>query len=178
MKKNIIALSLAFAFLFQGTAAHALSCLPQDMYLETVIKEGVEQVYIGTATAVKNHTQVVTVTEALQGWVAPKVWVEHNYSDDWKYFCSNGPAKAGVPTIFISTINEFGTFTVQQTLTVDSAEGKAFLNALEKADVDAGITEATPLDRANELRDSFERIIKALKGMFEEWKYWNAESKK
>ncbi len=178
MRKNIIALSLALAFLLPGSSAEALSCVPLDMYLESVIKDGEAHIYIGTATAVKNHTQVVTVTKPLQGWVAPKIWVEHNYSNDWQYFCSNGPSKAGKSTIFFSTINKYGTFTVQQTLDVDSTEGKAFLETIEKADIDAGITEAKPADRADEVRQSIDRLVKALLQMFEEWKYWHSESKK
>lgn len=66
MRKVVVipALALVFAFMAAAPQAHALSCLPLDMYLDTVVNEegGETLVFTGTATKVtKDHTQVVTV---------------------------------------------------------------------------------------------------------------------
>lgn len=178
MRNRIIGLSLAFAFLFQASYASALSCLPIDMYLDTVVHDGTTMIFVGTATEVKNHNQVVTVTKAIQGWVAPKVWATHPYSTDWQYFCSNGPAKPGVPTVFLVTISEYGAFTVTQTLSLDSDLAKDLIADIGKSDdVDAGITEATPADRASELQQSIYDLMKVIINMFAEFRYWQNEAK-
>jgi hypothetical protein len=183
MKKIIIA---AIAFVMVGQAylfahnAHALSCLPLDMYLETVLKEegGETTVFVGTATAVTaDHTQVVTVSDAVKGWVAPKVWLTHPYSTDWQYFCSNGPAKAGESTLFFVTIDPYGSFTAVHTLPADSAEAKEFIKDAEAAKIDAGITEATASERANEVSESIKSLLTALVNLFKEFGYWQSESK-
>lgn len=178
MRNSIIALSLAVVFLSNASNASALSCLPTDMYLDTVVGDGTTQVFIGTATAVKNHTQVVTVTKALQGWVAPKIWITHPWSSDWQYFCSSGPSKPGVSTVFLVTIDQYGAFTVTQTLPADSVLAKDLIADIEKADdVDAGITEATPADRASELQQAIYDLMKVLLNMFAEFRYWQSEAK-
>lgn len=178
MRKTIITLGLGLALLSSGVQnAHALSCLPIDMYLESVIGDETTQVFIGTATEVtKAHTQVVTVTKALQSWVAPKVWVEHPYSTDWKYFCSNGPAEAGEPTVFLTTLNEYGTYSVTQTLSPDSVEAKKLIKDLGNAeDAAAGITEATADERASEVLQTIQNVIKALINLFAEYRYWQSQ---
>jgi hypothetical protein len=175
MRKSIIALGLALVFQGNIASVYALSCLPTDMYLDTVVGDGTTQVFVGTATEVKNHTQVVTVTKALQGWVAPKVWVQHPWSSDWQYFCSNGPAKAGVPTVFLVTIDQYGSFTVSQTLPLDSDLAQGLIADIEdQDDVDAGITEATPEARASEMRQSIIDLMKALMSMIAELRYWKS----
>ncbi len=176
MQKGLIAIGLALMLFSGAGSAHALSCLPVEDYLNLVVTDEETQVFIGTATKVtSNHTQVVTVTKALKGWVAPKIWVEHQWSQDWQYFCSNGPAAEGKSTVFLTTINEFGVRTVTQTLPADSQMAKDFIADLEKADPDAGITEATGTDRASELRDSIYNLLKTLVNMFSELKYWETQ---
>jgi hypothetical protein len=148
------------------------------MYLDTVVGDGTTMVFTGTATEVKNHTQVVSVTKAHQGWVAPKVWVTHPWSTDWQYFCSNGPAKAGEPTVFLVTINEYGSFSVVQTLPANSDLAKELIANLEKnEDVDAGITEVSAADRASEMRQSIVDLMKALMNMLAELRYWQSEAR-
>jgi hypothetical protein len=176
MQKVLIALSFGFVVLFQAPQAHALSCLPVDMYLDSVVGDDTTQVFIGTATEVKNHAQVVTVSKALQGWVAPQVWVEHPYSTDWQYFCSNGPAVKGKETIFLTMIDENNVRTVTQTVAVDSELGKDLIKMLEKESVDAGITEATSVERAEELKQSIVELLKVLVGMLRELAYWQNTS--
>jgi hypothetical protein len=175
MKKNFIAFGLAVVFMASAPTASALSCLPTDMYLDTIVGDGTTQVFVGTATEVKNHTQVVTVTKAHQGWVAPQVWVTHPWSSDWQYFCSNGPAKAGVPTVFIVSIDQYGSFSVNQTLPLDSDLAKNLIQDLNaREDVDAGITEVKPADRAGEMRQSIIDLMKALVNMLTELRYWES----
>lgn len=174
MYKNSIAFIIALAFMLPISSAHALSCLPIDMYLESVIGDETTLVFTGTATEAKNHAQVVTVTKAHQGWVAPKIWVNHPYSEDWKYFCSNGPAEANTPTIFFVTVDEFGSFSAVQTLKASSEQGKDFLADIAKAEVDAGITEATPQNRADELMLSMRDLMQKLLNMLAEFRYWEA----
>ena len=59
-----------------------------------------------------------------------------------------------------------------QTLAADSEAGKDFITMIEKEHVDAGITEATPQERANELKQSIIDLMKVLVGMFRELAYW------
>lgn len=177
MQKIIFGLIVVVALLvLNAPEASALSCLPEDEYLETVVGDESTLIFIGTATEVKNHTQVVTVTKALQGWVAPSLWVEHPYSNDWEYFCSRGPAKVDEKTIFLTRVNEYGAFSVSQTLPVSSDLAITLIDDLADAGVDAGITEATPEARASELRDVISNLIKALLNMLAELKYWESKS--
>lgn len=168
---------IALVFLVSAPAAHALSCLSLDMYLDAVVKEegGETLVFLGTATEVtKDHTQVVTVTDAKKGWVMQKMWVTHPYSNDWQYYCSNGPAKAGTPTLFLTTINEYGSFNVVQTLDPNSTEAKTFLKKLTDENVDAGITEATSAERKATVLESIKTLIAALGELIKEYAYWSS----
>lgn len=178
MKRNsIFGFGLIIAFLLSTSNVSALSCLPVDMYLDNVVGDETTQIFIGTATAVKNHTQVVTVSKAMQGWVAPSVWVAHPYSNDWQYFCSNGPAKVGESTVFLTTINEFGSYTVTQTLPENSSLAKNLIKNIEAEDeIEAGITESTPAERADSVRESIMNLIKALLSRLAELKYWESKS--
>jgi hypothetical protein len=174
MKKSIIAFSLGLALLLPVTSVQALSCLPVADYLETVVGDETTQVFIGTATAVENHTQVVKVTEALQGYVAPEVWVQHQYSTDWQYFCSNGPAAAGKSTIFLTTPNEYGARMVTQTIEVDSDSGKDFIAKFTAAEIEAGITEATEEERVMEIKQSIADLLKVVINLLQELRYWQS----
>ena len=169
--KKIILLSLSSLVIFLAPQAEALSCLPVDVYLEGVVGDDATQVFIGTATEVENHTQVVTVNESLQGWVAAELFVVHQYSDDWKYFCSNGPAVVGRETIFLTMVDQNSTRLVTQTLAADSKEGRDLIKMIKEEKVDAGITGATPAERASELRYSIIELIKVLVNMLLELKH-------
>jgi hypothetical protein len=177
MKNRNVLLALGFSFmvLFQASPAAALSCMPVDMYLESAVADDMTQIFIGKATAVKNHTQVVTVSDALQGYVAPQVWVEHNYSTDWQYFCSNGPAAEGKETIFVTTFDQYGTRMVAQTIAPESESGKKLLDLIEEKTVEAGITEATAEERATEVRQTIMDLVKVLMNKLAELKYWQSK---
>ena len=175
MKKIVVTLSLGLVILFQAPHAEALSCLPVDMYLESVVGDETTQVFIGTATEAKNHTQVVTVSEALQGWVGSKVWVEYPYSTDWQYFCSNGPATPGKTTVFITTFDQFGSQMVTQTLALDSDLSKDFVAMIEKKNLDAGINEVSAEGRAADVKQSIVDLLKVLVGKLQELKFWQNE---
>lgn len=182
MKKTIIALALAFALIAPAGGAHALSCVTLDMYLDHVLTDDTDGtfMFVGTATPVtKNHTQVVMVTKPLKGWVAPEMWIKHNWSQDWKYFCSNGPAKAGESTLFFVSIDPYGSFQGVQTLKADSAEAKAFIAKVEKKvpDTDRGITVATPADRATEVMDQIRILFEVILNMIQELNYWQSKAK-
>jgi len=174
MRKAIFIAAFMFALTMGAPGAQALSCVPLDMYLDKVLEGEVDTfVFVGTATKVtEDHTQVVTVTEALQGYVAPELWVKHHYDDTWQYFCSNGPADAGESTVFFMMIDEYGSFTVLQTLDADSKEAKAFVAELKDKDVDAGITEAKPQDREAEVLSSIQNFFAAFANLLKEFRYW------
>jgi len=174
---KIIGLGLVVAFALQATSASALSCLPIDMYLDTVVNDETTQIFIGTGTEVKDHTQVVTVSKVLQGWVTPTIWVEHPYSEDWKYFCSNGPSKAGEATVFLTTMNEYGAYTVMQTLPLNSDYAKDLIKDIEVVDdIEAGLSEGIPEERADSLKQSMINLIKVLMNMLVEFKFWESKS--
>jgi hypothetical protein len=179
MKKTILAFSLGLVLLAQASQVHALSCLPVDMYLDTVLTpEDGTFVFKGTATPMTaDHTQVVTITEAVKGWVPSKMWVTHNYSDDWKYFCSNGPAKVGEPTLFFATVDDYGTWQVVQTLPLTDTIAKTFLKEAADEDLEGGITEATAKARRDEMIDSIQTLIKKVMAMITELKYWETQAK-
>ncbi len=176
MKKALIAIGIGIVYLSNTTSVSALSCLPTDMYLDSVVGDEMTQVFIGTATEAKNHSQVVTITKALQGWVAPKVWVTHPWSSDWQYFCSSGPAKPNVSTVFLVTIDQYGAFTVTQTIPADSTFAKDLIADIENRNtIDAGITEVTPADRAMEMEQTIYDLMKVLLNMLAELRYWQSQ---
>ena len=175
MKKSIIALSLFSVMLLGAPQAQALSCLPVDMYLESVVEDDTTQVFIGTATEVKNHTQVVTVSKVLKGYVAEKVWVVHPYSTDWQYYCSNGPAPVGKATIFLTIYDENSAHSVTQTIAADSEQGKNLIATLVKENVEAGVVEVVAEDRVLELKRSIVELLQLLLNLFSEMQYWQSQ---
>ena len=175
MRNYIIGLSMAVGLIVYAPSTYALSCVPTDMYLDMVVGDETTIVFTGTATEVKNHTQIVTVTKAHQGWISPKAWVEHAYSTDWQYFCSNGPAKAGVSTVFLVTLDQNGSYTVMQTLQANSELAKDLIENIGDEEVDAGITEANAKDRAESIRESMNNLIKLLLNMLQELRYWEGQ---
>ncbi len=176
MRKSLLGIALIGAFLLNTSSASALSCLPIDMYLNSVVGDETTQIFVGTASPEKNHTQVVTVTKPLQGWIMNTVFVQHPWSNDWHYFCSNGPPTPGAQTIFLATLDEYGSYSVTQTLPVDSEYAQDLIEALEDGGAKAGVTEETPEERAQSVRQSIIELIRVLITMLTELSYWESKS--
>ncbi len=157
-------------------AAQALSCLPTADYLETVIDDGETIVFIGTSVARTDTnlytSEVVEVTEALQGYVEEELFVYHQKHPDWNYLCNAGPQAKDSTGVYVVQRDALGQYNVNQRLTLTEPIAKDFLEQLEDAGVEGMTFELSTTDQQNQifttLRELFERITKLLA----ELKYW------
>jgi hypothetical protein len=179
MKKSLSVAMLSLVLLgaaVHAPAAHALSCLPTADYLDTVINDGETIVFIGTSvdrTDTDAYTsEVIEVTEALQGYVEEELFVYHQKHPDWNYLCNAGPQAEGSTGLYVVQRDALGQYNVSQRLTLTEPIAKDFLEEIKDAEVEGMVSELTHTDQQNQifttLGELFERITKLLA----ELKYW------
>lgn len=177
MKKFFVA-SLALTFILSaGTErALALSCLPTDMYLKDVV--GNEEIVIFEATSLerieeKEHTvEVLTVTEAKQGWVEEKIFAYHEKSQDWGYLCNQGPQAEGSTSLYVAARNDQGQYSVYQRLELTDPLITSLEADLEAAEIEGGIGEISTNDRMNQIITGIQELFKQIGNLLKEYSYW------
>lgn len=176
--KNIIAVALMVGFLLPAGAerAAALSCLPVDMYLKDVI--GKEEVVIFEATSIdrieeSDYTaEVLTVTDAHQGWVENKLFVYHEKHPDWGYLCNSGPKVKGSTGVYIASRDAHNKYTVHQRLELRDPLVTELKADLAEDAVEGGVSEQTSQDRMNQIMTSIHDLFKQVIVLLKEHSYW------
>ena len=157
-------------------AAQALSCLPTADYLETVIDDGETIVFIGTSVARTDTdlytSEVVEVTEALQGYVEEELFVYHQKHPDWNYLCNAGPQAKGSTGVYVVQRDALGQYNVNQRLTLTEPIAKDFLEQLEDASVEGMTSELTNTDQQNQIFTTIAELIERIGKLLVELKYW------
>lgn len=182
MKKTLSTAVLGLALLGSvaaAPAAHALSCLPTADYLEGVINDGQTIVFIGTSvdrTDTDAYTsEVISVTEALQGYVEAELFVYHEKHPDWNYLCNAGPQAEGSTGIYVVGRDSLGTYNVYQRLNPSEPIAQDFLEQLEEAEVEGMVSELTAVDQQNQILTTIGELIARIGKLLTELKYWQSQ---
>ena len=171
-------ITVAVAMLITAPFAHALSCLPVDMYLKDVV--GKEEVVIFKGKVkdqieTKNYTaEVITVTEVTQGYVESEVFVYHEKNSDWGYMCNAGPAKEGDESVYITIRDVAQKYMVTQRLALTDPLVKTLEADLEEKEVEGQISETTKTDRMNQLMTAISDLFAHIQILFKEYMYLKA----
>ena len=156
--------------------AHALSCLPVDMYLKDVVGKDEVTIFTGTVTdqiAGTGYTaEVIDVDEVKQGYAEEQVFVYHQKDDTWNYLCNAGPAKEGDKGVYVTLRDSFGKYSVTQRLTLTDELTEGLFADLEEAEVTGVIAEGTKTDRMNQIMTTITDTIKEIQILFKEYFYW------
>jgi hypothetical protein len=157
--------------------ASALSCLPTDMYLKDIV--GKDDVVVFEATVTKQlkekayTAEVVTVREALQGYVEETTFVYHELNETWGYLCNPGPApKAGETSIYVASRDSYGKYQVHQRLEVDSELAATLIENIEAAEVEGQVSEITATDRQNQIITTIGDMLNQIVILLKELNYW------
>ncbi len=181
MKSNVLAVMMAITILGTTLApsAHALSCLPTDMYLSSIIGDEETVVFIGTSVArtdTDDYTsEVVTVTEALQGYVEAQLFVYHERHSDWGYLCNAGPQAKGATGVYVAFRDSLGTYNVTQRLTLDEPITENFLSEIKAAEIEGGIGEITAIDQQNRAMTTIIELFSKISRLLTEFAYWKSQ---
>lgn len=183
MKKNIFLAVIATIAVLAPVAAapaHALSCLPVDMYLKDIVGKSDEvAIFVGTVTdqiMEDNYTaEVIAVEEVKQGYAEEELFAYHEKSVDWGYLCNAGPAKTGSKSVYIALRDDFGKYMVTQRLELTDPLVSALEADLAEAEVEGQIAEITPTDRANQIMTAISDMFVQIQTLFKEYFYWKGK---
>ncbi len=177
---SLLAYSLITAIAASALIPHgasALSCLPTDMYLKDIV--GKDEIVVFEATATKQlkekayTAEVVTVTDALQGYVEETTFVYHQLDETWGYLCNPGPAsKTGVTSIYVAERDSYGKYQVYQRLDVDSELATTLIKNIADAAVEGDVSEITAVDRQNQILTTIGDMLNQIVILLKELNYW------
>jgi hypothetical protein len=178
MKHNlpIIIIFALVCVSFVPTPASALSCLPTDMYLESVI--GDENVVIFAAKTVDTITEstytaeALTVNTAYQGYVEKSLMAYHTKDATWGYLCNSGPKGNNTEGVYIATRNDTGTYQVTQRLESDSELFVAIKAKLANKDITGEVIEQSTEDRINQITTTIKDLLTTILILIKEQLYW------
>lgn len=171
----VVAIIGAFTF----HKAEALSCLPVDAYLKDVV--GNEEVVIFEAKTLEvieetGYTaEVVEVSKGMQGYVETKIFVYHEKDKDWGYLCNAGPGTQGETGVYVATRDAFGKYAAYQRLDVDDVLVDTLETDLEEAEVEGGVSELTPTDRANQIMTTITELFSEIGTLLKEYVFWKKQ---
>jgi hypothetical protein len=180
MKTNIflgLTGSLLTMGMFMVPQAHALSCLPTDMYFKDIIGKEEVVVFTGTPTdriTEKNYTaEVIAVKEVKQGYVEENIFVYHQKDETWGYLCNAGPhEKEQQEGVYVATRDANGKYLVAQRLDTNSPLIVTLFADLKKAEITGEVVELSKTDRMNQILTTIEELYEQIKTLFAEYKYW------
>lgn len=158
------------------TPSHALSCVETGQYIDMVI--GTDDALIITATVKKTITEkdytaeVVTVTDALQGYVEKEAFLYHQKDETWGYLCNNGPVGNGKSALYVVTRNEAGQYWVSQTLDPKSDLAKDVVKKIAEKKVAGEVVDFSATDRQNQIMTTIMDLLKQIDILLKEHTYW------
>ena len=178
MKKTLFIIPLFVLMLLSISAGptHALSCLPTDMYISSII--GNEDTVIFSAktnytTETTEYTaEALTVNTALQGYVEGKLMVYHPKHTDWGYLCNSGPKGNNTESIYIATRDHNGKYQVTQRLDLDSNLMPEIKKQLKEKEIVGEVTPFNKIDRINQISTTIMELLKEVMILLKEQMYW------
>jgi hypothetical protein len=158
------------------TPAAALSCLNTDEYITMSV--GNEDTYFVTATVKDTITasdytaEVVTITDAHQGYIEAEAYLYHQKDETWNYLCNSGPVGNGKTALYMLTRNDAGQYWVSQTLASDSDLAKSALKQITDKKVEGEVVEFSSTDRQNQIMTTIMDLLKQIGLLLKEHTYW------
>lgn len=179
MKYNIFLVlglgSLALSVLF-AQPTQALSCLPVDMYLADVIGKDDVVIFSGKATSQTMETdytsEVLAVTDVLQGSVESTVIVYHEKHAVWGYLCNAGPKAVGASGVYIAIRDDAGKYTITQRLESNDPLLTTMKSDLAKDDITGERVELTATDRTNQILTTITDLLREISLLIKEYRFW------
>lgn len=182
MKKYAFAV-FAATFVLAGTLAQpaaALSCLPIEDYLETLVGDDTVTIFSGTSVDRSDQTdytrEVIAVDSVLQGYAEDKVIVYHQKDMTWDYLCNNGPVKKGEKGVYITLRDDYGKYNVTQRLEPNDPLVTKLKSDLEDAEITGQKSDITTTDRINQIFTSIGELFKHINLLLKEYSYWKSNS--
>jgi len=161
-------------------AGHALSCLSTSQYLESIVGSETTVVFQGTVTdTITEPTavqEVVTITEAYQGFVPGRAFLSHQKDETWGFLCNTGPVGTDQSAVYIAEQTDSGYYLVNQTLAVDSELVDTLLTQLKDANIIGTINEFSTTDRQNQIRSTIADLLQQILQLLKEYTYWSTAS--
>ncbi len=180
MQKALFFIPLVVVALF-GTSsfqAHALSCIPTDMYIESSVGSDDTVIFIAktnsTIQAADYTAEALTVTTVYQGYVESKVMAYHRKDATWGYLCNSGPKGNNVESVYIATRDDAGKYQVSQRLDMNSNLIPKIEEMIKDKDVVGEITEFNKTDRINQISTTIMDLLKEIMILLKEQTYWKS----
>ena len=156
--------------------AQALSCLPTDMYISSVV--GNEDTVIfaaktnSTIDTPEYTAEALTVNTAYQGYVEGKLMAYHPKHSDWGYLCNSGPKGNNTESIYIATRDQNGKYQVTQRLDADSNLMPEIKKLLKEKEIVGEITPFNKTDKIDQISTTIMDMLKEVMVLLKEQMYW------
>jgi hypothetical protein len=159
--------------------ATALSCLSTAEYIQMIAGDDETIIFTGTVDEkidTKSYTaEVITVTDALQGYIEDAVFVYHRKDETWGYLCNAGPSTIGSSNTYITTRDALGKYQVSQRIGTNDPLQKVLTETLAKKEMNGVIYPAPTSDRLVQLLTTITDTLAELKILLAEYAYWKKQ---
>ncbi len=172
----IIPLFVLTVFSISSGPAQALSCLPTDMYISSVV--GNEDTVIfaaktdNTIETTEYTAEALTISTAYQGYVEGKLMAYHPKHTDWGYLCNSGPKGNNTESIYIAIRDHNGKYQVTQRLDLNSNLMPEIKKLLKEKEIVGEITSFDKADRINQISTTIMNLLKEVMILLKEQMYW------
>ncbi|MBY0537937.1 hypothetical protein K2P47_00900 [Patescibacteria group bacterium] len=180
MKKALFIVPL-FVFVALSTVANpaqALSCLPTDMYITSIIGNDDTVIFVAktdsTIEATDYTAEALTVTTAYQGYVEAKLMAYHRKDATWGYLCNSGPKGTNTESVYIATKDAAGKYQVSQRLDMDSNLLPDIKEMISDKEVVGEIIEFNKTDRINQIGTTIMELLQEVMILLKEQMYWKS----
>lgn len=194
MKKiSIILLAGVFASMLFPFQSFALSCMPENMMIDSYVNDENYVIVKAVAGERVEHVskpaeeeymfdegytgQRIAVSQSLKGYIEDDVWVYWNVNSTWQYMCAGAPPTEGTENLYIlrKTNDPFSLTTVNAAYPVDSQLVADIETALTEAEIEGQVNEASPTQWSERLTAELKRMVFILRIKLAEWRFWNAQ---
>ncbi len=178
MKKILYSIPLLVIVMFSVTSepAQALSCLPTDMYISSVIGNDETVIFAAKSNATietTNYTaEALTVITSYQGYMDGKVMVYHPKHSDWGYLCNSGPRGNNTEGVYIATRDHSGKYNVTQRLELNSDLLPTIKDQLKDKEIAGEITPFNKTARIEQISTTIMDLLTEIMVLLKEQMYW------
>lgn len=178
MKKTLysIPLFVFIAFSMPASPAQALSCLPIDMYISSVVGNENTVIFAAKTESTINTTEytaeALTVNTAYQGYVEGKLMAYHPKHSDWGYLCNSGPKGNNTESIYVATRDQNGKYQVTQRLDTDSNLMPEIKKQLKDKEIVGEVTPFNKTDKIEQISTTIMDMLKEVMILLKEQMYW------
>ena len=180
MKKvlYIIPTLVLVVFSVATSPAQALSCLPTDMYISSVVGNEATVIFAAktnsTLEATTYTAEALSVVTAYQGYVEGEIMAYHQKDETWGYLCNNGPKGNNTEGVYIATRDHTGTYQVTQRLEMNGDLLPEIKDMLKDKKITGEVVEFNKTDRINQITTTITDLLHEVIMLLKEQMYWQA----